>query len=181
MRFKARIIDCVQNEVSGFYMEKEAFQTFEFSKNRIFFTKNQSTSSTYSLNFSSSFEINRIVRHCVIKNWIEYTLTKPENFNEKNQFRISFKDNIDNSECYSFLEINWWNRIKLNLIHKRYLVQREKDKIWLVVISAIIGYIIGTIGNASQYKLGYQNGLKDGVKDLIKQIQDTSVIEKKHR
>ncbi len=100
----------------------------------------------------------------------EYTFDKKLNKEDKKQFTIILTQRLnllDNGIHH--LDINLWNKIKANIIHKRYWVDREKEWFIKTLIAAAIGFVFGIIGSWIGYRQGYQNGLKEGKH----QTQDT--------
>ena len=177
-RFSARIIDCVQDNQSGFGMSKSDFQIFDFSKSKIFLTKRQLSSSIYTLNFASQMEEYRFVTHCLIKDWTNYTLEEQYNSDDEKQFKIFFKDNAGDTNCSSFLEMNWWNKVKCKCIHGRYWFQREIEWFYKTIISVIISLLIGgIIGGIVGKGIGYNQGYHKAKEEKKLPIQDTNQLK----
>jgi len=67
------------------------------------------------------------------------------------------------------LVTDFWNGIKLRIVHKRYWVQRNWDDLLKMFISAAIGFIFAICGHTIGYRQGYESGVKVGLSHL----QDT--------
>ena len=148
MRFNAKLLDVVTHgtmDTIGTYSP-----VTEFSKSQIFISPLPSTNARIS------------IRDTTISNGVNYSFDKYYDDNEKLQFRITLR----NPDYVSRLKLNWINKIKCNLIHRRYLFQRDPDWFWKAIITAFIGFIFSLIGffvgQAAGYRQGYQTGLREG-------------------
>ena len=154
MRFKAQILGAVGTATIS--VPGKIKEQFIFSRSRIFFTKNH-TETSYYIHIPLAFEF---------RNEANYTFDKVYDKDEKKRFRIVFTNGIHSS----FIKLNGINRIKCNIVHKRYLFQRDPDWFWKTLIAAAIGAIFGFIGSG----IGYRKGFQDGIKYTKPQSQDTS-------
>lgn len=118
---------------------------FEFTRSKILFTKRQTNK-----------EYFQIFESCKIIDKTKYTFAKAYDDNDKKRFQIAYGED----DCKAFLKINWWNKIKCNIIHGRYFLHREREWFIKTIIAALIGFAFGLIGTYLGYRQGYQNGLK---------------------
>ena len=120
MNFKASLLNCVtfitDNNFSG-----DCDKPFVFSKNKIhFYTKH--TKGEYYLSTPPA---------CNFTDKSNYVLELVYDKNDKKRFLVTL--NGDN-KCKSFLKVNSYNRVKLNFIHKRYLIQKEPLAFYAIII-----------------------------------------------
>ena len=159
MKFKAQILGCwhpsTRNEITN---EPIGKHILTFKKYKIIFPKEFITQ-TLHLEFFGA---------CPFQNNAKYTLDKALDTNDKIKFQITI-----NNECKAFININWYNRIKCNIIHKRYLIDREREWFLKTLIAALLGFLFAIIGSSIGYRQGYQNGLKEGKM----QNQDTTTLK----
>jgi hypothetical protein len=154
--FEARIVNCIVDQNSDWTLsKKEGFQIFKFSKSKIFFTEKQDSNSSYGLNFSTKIENSSFFDTCPITNGTFYKIEKRDNYYDDEKFYILFGDN-----CKSEIELTSWNYLKCRYIHKMSLIQREKDKIWILLIGAIFGGLISFLLTFRNYDKGYDTGYK---------------------
>lgn len=147
-KFEAKIINTTRTSTICEFDKNFEWQIFEFTKSKIIFTKRQ-TKETYSLIFDI----------CPFADKSKYTFDKVYDENDKKQFQIT----IDGREpCTAYLDILWWNKIKCNIIHRRYFIDREKEWFLKTLIAAFVGFLFSIIGLYLGYRQGYQNGIRVG-------------------
>lgn len=101
---------------------------------------------------------------------MEYDFDKRLNQNDEKVFSIILKQRLNNLDKGLYhLDINLWNKIKANIIHHRYWIDREKEWFFKTIVAAAIGFLFGVIGSRIGYRQGYESGLREGKS----QIQDT--------
>ncbi len=88
----------------------------------------------------------------VLKNQDRYTFDKVFDDNDNLRFQIKF----ENEYC-AYLVINRKNKIICNIIHHRYFIDRNKEKLYEILIAAAIGFLFSLIG----YKKGFTDGKND--------------------
>jgi hypothetical protein len=89
----------------------------------------------------------------------EYIFDKTLNKEDEKKFAIILKQKLnalDNG--IHFLDINWFNKIKANIIHNRYWIDKEKEWFVKTLLAAFVGAAFALIGGFLGYKLGFQNG-----------------------
>ena len=158
MRFKAIILNCVNVITDGYPTPLRT--PFIFTKRKVLFSKKHGEK-IYHLT---------IPLGCPFQTGSDYELRTEYDKEDKKRFVIEFNYNMN---CKSYLKINWYNRFKLNWIHKRYLIHRDPDFFWKTLFSAFIGFLFGLIGIIAGYRQGYQNGIKTGKaqsQDTLKQV-----------
>lgn len=107
-----------------------------------------------------------------IADGMEYEFDKRLNREDKKMFSIILKhrlNQLDNGLHH--LDIDLWNKIRANIIHRRYWVDREKEWFVKTLIATIIGFAFALIANTIGYRQGYQNGLKEGKHQIQDSIQ----------
>ena len=109
--------------------------------------------------------LNNIMAQQTISDDTKYTFSKGYNRSDNKVFFVE----IDSVKFV--LGISKWNKIKANVIHNQYWIDREKDWFIKTLIAAAIGFIFGIIGSIA----GYQKGHQDGIKEGKAQIQDTTL------
>lgn len=125
---------------------------FTFSKRRILFSQDQIDNYKFYTNIFYTQEFNHQT---------EYTLSIVYDKNDKKQYEIKFEKTI------ATLKVNWFNRIKLKIIHD--LIKLPKwlksliSKIFDKGLDAIALIIVAFVS----YKLGVQNG-EANTKSIIK-------------
>src|SRR5436190_2080872 len=117
MTFKAKIEKVFYPSTIGTPPAKSKYNQFKFTKSKILFTRYQEET-VYFLGIPLT---------CPIKDRTKYTFHRIVDGNDKKRFLIRLNDNIT---CSGFLEINWWNRLKCNLMHKRYWLWKSESN-WL--------------------------------------------------
>ncbi len=148
MRFKAKISSAVGLTTYG-GQPTNVGEPFIFSKKKIYFSKKHNGEMYYL----------SIALACGFKNESVYDLQIIEDREGKNRKAVMIgKD----AACISFIKMNAWNRFKCNLIHKRYLFQRDPDWFWKTAITAGIGFIFSLIGIVVGYNLKDRNVSKEG-------------------
>lgn len=80
-----------------------------------------------------------------------YRFDKDYNYNDDKVFVIFIGE-----EKYN-LRIDFWNKIKANIIHHRYLLDKEKEWFIKTIIATAIGAIFALIGAYVGYKIGIQS------------------------
>lgn len=145
--FKAKIKSTVRVATFSEFDKNAGWQIFDFTKSKIIFTKRQSKQ-TYFLTFHET---------CPFGDRSTYVFDKVYDENDKEQYQITINGQ---SNCTSYLEINWWNKIKCNIIHRRYFIDREKEWFLKTLIAAFVGFMFSIIGLYLGYRQGYQNGIK---------------------
>jgi hypothetical protein len=132
MRFKAKIIECRRESKFKEIGKAPKYNIFKFSRGKIWFTKNQPEESY----FLSPYAV------CEFRNGADYTFDKVRDKNDKTQFRIDIKAG---KSCQSFIELSFINKIKCNIIHCRYWVQKpeNRDKIYVGIIVGIVLTVAG--------------------------------------
>lgn len=108
-------------------------------------------------------QINRIfytpVQQQPITHRSQYEFDKILNKNDKKMFAIILKERLNKLDSgIKFLDISMWNKIKANIIHHRYWIDREKEWFLKSIITAAIGAIFAIMGAYVGYKAGFQNG-----------------------
>ena len=94
---------------------------------------------------------------------MEYDFDKLLDKDDKKQFSIVLKQRLNPLDSgIHYLDISFWNKIKANIIHHRYFIDREKEWFIKTLIAAAVGFTFAIIGNALGYHQGYQNGIKVG-------------------
>ena len=147
MTFKAKIHGCIRPIENG--APGQVVIPFKFSKRRILFTKKH----------PEKFYYLQIPLACPFQNNSDYTLEVKYNKEDEKGFLITI---AGQQNCKAYLNLNSWNRFKMNWIHRRYLIHRDTDWFWKTLIAAIIGFILTLIGTGIGYNRGYQSGLKEG-------------------
>lgn len=92
----------------------------------------------------------------IVADKMEYRFDKKPNKEDKKMFSVYLFDNLYH------LQISFWGKIRANIIHHRYWVDREKDWFLKTLIAAAIGFIFGLIGSIAGYQKGFQDGIKEG-------------------
>lgn len=140
-RFKADILSVSRPPLTLQEFNKPIDITFEFSKNRIFFTQAQRKMNLILEPRSDRYATSDF------KHGMKYTFDKVYDENDKLRFQI----NVGNRNYSSFIKLSWHDRIICNMIHGRYIITRE----WLykTVIVAAIGFLFGVIGIIIGYYL----------------------------
>lgn len=146
MRFKAEILGLLgESKFKDIGMVEPGHnKPFRFTKSKIYFTSQHKNDAYYiHLNRTNGELQGAITDKCA------YTFSKDYDRDDKKRFIISLYD-LNHA---AYLKLNWWNRIKCNIVHKRYLFQREGDWFWKTVITACIGFIFSLIGIIVGYYL----------------------------
>lgn len=156
MTFKAKIISCT--DLSTLSRPAEVGIPFHFTKRNILFSKRH-TQKRYYLSIPLA---------CPFQHETQYTFDKVHDKEDKRRFIIYLNSD---KNCGSYLQLTIWNKIKCNIIHHRYFIDREKEWFWKTLIAAAIGFVFGVIGSSIGYRKGYQNGLREGKS----QSQDTTL------
>ena len=111
-----------------------------------------------------------------IRDTEKYTFTKQDGVSGKNEWLIILID----THSYR-LEINWWNKIKCNIIHDRYVLINwaKKEENW----GAAIKYILAALTGVVLLKLGCNEAVKSPHNEPIKTQKQSptsrAIIEKK--
>lgn len=127
-----------------------ADHVYRFGKKKILLSKEQQEK--WGTVYLGPFESHKI------EHGLLYTIDKIEDNDGKKWFQIRFGDDYKH-----YLEIDHWNRFKLNWIHKRYWVQKNWEWFLKTLVAALIGALVALIGTDLGYRRGYQNGLKEGL------------------
>ncbi|MFC4263844.1 hypothetical protein ACFOWM_13185 [Ferruginibacter yonginensis] len=99
----------------------------------------------------------------VVADKMEYSFDKKLNKDDKKMFSIILKQKLNALDnCLYHLDISLWNKIKANIIHNRYWLDREKEWFFKTLVAATIGFLFAVIGGKIGYQQGYENGLKEG-------------------
>lgn len=152
MRFRGKIEGLAFE--STFSEMPHPIPDFTFSRKRIWFSEKHKDK-YYTNPFLTYF----------IQHESDYTFSKDYDKKEKKRFIVTFAGGKD----ASYIKLNWLNRIKCNIVHKRYIFQRDPDWFWKTLIAAGIGAVFGFIGGS----VGYKSGFRDGTKQTKEAIRDT--------
>ncbi len=143
-KFKAQIHGSFVISTNG---QQPIDKTIEFTKTRIILKEEQ-----LQRIFLDPFAQNALVYHG------EYKLDKLLNKMDEKQFSIVLTNRMNNLDTgIHHLDINWWNKIKANIIHHRYWIDREKEWFAKTIISTLIGFLFGIVGAYMGYKLAKTN------------------------
>ncbi|MEO5991797.1 MAG: hypothetical protein ABIP68_09195, partial [Ferruginibacter sp.] len=115
-RFKAKISLVTKPRLIN-ELDVPINREFEFSRSKIFFTDDQSLQK---LTLEPPSE-----KHSTesFRNGMKYKLDKVYNEYDIRIFQIT----VGNNNFTSPITLTWFNKIKCNLIHNRYFIQRKKD------------------------------------------------------
>ena len=99
---------------------------------------------------------------------MEYDFDKRQNKDDKKMFSIILKQKLNALDTgLHHLDISQWNKIKANIIHNRYWIDKEKDWFFKTIIAVLFGALITFFVTKTSYKQGYNDGLKEGKKQSI--------------
>ena len=89
---------------------------------------------------------------------MEYSFDKLNNSADEKMFSIILKIKLNNLDTGIYhLDISRWNKIKANIIHHRYWIDREKEWFLKTVIATTIGAIMALMGAYVGYRIGLQS------------------------
>lgn len=143
MTFKAKILDVVTHFQLGTTYEPKT----HFSKSQIFISP------------LPTHENRITVQNETINTGTRYSLDKIFADTGKKLYQITLNGKPN---CTSIIRIDWYNKIKCNLLHRRYIFQREEDWFWKAIITTAIGFAFSLISLWIGYRQGYRTGLKEG-------------------
>jgi hypothetical protein len=150
MKFKAKIKYLIEDKIEIQIQDMAAHKIdkeFLFSKSKIYFPKHKAN------------------KHYVIMGCLEqvgrlsdgkkYMFDKIyDEDTEKTIFKISLEGS---NGCGSELQIDLWNKLKCNIIHKRYWIDREKEWFLKTMIATAVGALFALMGAYVGYKIGIQS------------------------
>ena len=166
MLFKAKIATtAAYPSNSGIFRQSISQQEYIFSKTRIFYpTKLDGTAQDY------------FVAQDILKDKDKYELIALRKYEDVFSWT---KDSKFQAQFAGGATLNlvpdFWNGIKLRIVHKRYWVQKHWNDLLKMLISSAIGFIFAICGHT----IGYRQGYEGGVKAALTHLQDT--IPKSHK
>lgn len=160
MQFKAKILSAISviTEDAG---PSRVTKDFSFTYRRILFDKRHDKRQ-YFLSIPLS---------CQFQHESEYTLATSYDKEGIKRFVITIGGD---KNCSSYIEFSLWNRMKCNIVHKRYLPQRDSDWFYKTIIATAIGFLFGLIGVALGYSAGRQKTTieeKSKTQDTIQKLR----------
>ena len=163
MRFKAKIISIGEGHLSLSERDNVMDREFYFSRTKIIFPSHKRNRHYFITGCANNAG--------ALSHGIKYVFDKTYNEDtEKTSFSIKLESH---QGCGSDLQIDTWNRIKCNWIHKRYWIINNKEELYKIVFAAVVGAIISALAAISGYDKGYDQGYENGLKRGMQQLQDT--------
>jgi hypothetical protein len=153
-RFKGRILNVARPPLALLEFNKPIDDVFVFSRSRIFFNDQQMQQHLIleppsPIHSTTSF-----------RNGIKYSFDKIYNDYDKKVFQIT----VGTHSYSSPIKLNWINKIKCNILHNRYFIQRNKDELYKIIFAAVVGGFISFFVATYSYEKGYKKGFSNGLK-----------------